>query len=281
MGLGPPGAAFKVWELQAANNTYEGNLNMAKAWAEGGANEPAKPVTPGFVQIPAGTFSMGSSGSETGRENDELQHRVTVLGFLMSKYETTQGEYEALMNANPSFFKDPNRPVEGVTWYDAINYCNALSEKEGLTKAYTMNGVYVIWNQGVNGYRLPTEAEWEYACRAKTQSAYNTGRTITEKQTNVAGNTGYTKWAGSYAPNAWGLYDMHGNVWEWCWDWYSSYLDGTQENPDGAIRGDNRVQRGGDWKADAAYARSANRGNISPESRVADRLGFRVCRNAK
>jgi formylglycine-generating enzyme required for sulfatase activity len=256
-----------------------------------------------FVRIEGGTFTMGSPSNEPGRRGSEAQRRVTVSAFYMGKYEVTQAEYEAVMGTNPSYFKGANLPVERVSWYDAAEYCNRLSQKEGLTPAYTIDKGrsdpnntnsddtvrwLVTWNANANGYRLPTEAEWEYACRAGTTTPFNTGNNITTGNANYDGNNPYdnnakgtyrerTTPAGSFAPNPWGLYDMHGNVWEWCWDWYE-YTSGMQTNPRGAVSGANRVQRGGGWGSSAALVRSAYRGHYTPSNRIYN-LGFRLVRS--
>jgi formylglycine-generating enzyme required for sulfatase activity len=145
----------------------------------------------GFVRINGGTFTMGSPANEANREDDEVQHQVTVRSFYMGKYEVTQKEWTAVMGTNPSEFKGDNLPVENVSWFDAVEYCNKKSQKEGLTPVYTISGrtpatgypitaATVTWNRNANGYRLPTEAEWEYVCRAGTTTAYNTGARISD-----------------------------------------------------------------------------------------------------
>jgi formylglycine-generating enzyme required for sulfatase activity len=226
---------------------------------------PSGTAPEGMVAISGGTFMMGSPASEPERNSDEVQHSVTVSSFYMGKYEVTQAEYQAVMGSNPSYFRGDRLPVEQVTWYDAINYCNALSQREGLTPAYTVSGTSVTWNHAANGYRLPTEAEWEYACRAGEGTPFNTGNNITTSQANYDGRVPYngnptgiyrgtTTDVGSFAPNAWGLHDMHGNVWEWCWDRYGSYTSGSQTNPEGAVGGAGRVLRGGSGWAAAGRA---------------------------
>ena len=234
-----------------------------------------------MVRIHGGTFTMGSPVSESGREKDEgPQHKVTVSSFYMGRYEVTQKEYQAVMGTNPSNFKGDNLPVENVSWYDAIEYCNKRSQIAGLTPAYTINGDNVTWNRNANGYRLPTEAEWEYACRAGTTTAYNTGANINDNTGWYNANSGSkTHPVGQKPANAWGLYDMHGNVWEWCWDRLGSYSSGSQTDPMGAASDSYRVRRGGGWgsSAEGAGARSALRVSGDPDFRYYN-LGFRLVR---
>ncbi|MDR1128525.1 MAG: SUMF1/EgtB/PvdO family nonheme iron enzyme, partial [Treponema sp.] len=271
---------------------------------------------PGMVFVEGGSFLMGSPASEAGRAvgrfDIESRHRVTVSGFYMGRYEVTQKEWVAVMGNNPSRFKGNNQPVERVSWYDAVEYCNRRSLQEGLTPVYTIDKEsgdpnnrntgdkakwLVTWNRSAGGYRLPTEAEWEYACRAGTTTMfYNGDREETLVQAgNVADTTGKTKYpswkiidgrdgfpetapVGMFSPNAWGLYDMMGNVWEWCWDWYGSYR-GEATDPAGASSGTGRARRGGSWYGYAPNLRSANRGIESPYIQ-ADYLGFRLARSA-
>jgi formylglycine-generating enzyme required for sulfatase activity len=246
---------------------------------------------------------MGSPANEPERDGDEVQHQVTVRSFYMGKYQVTQAEYETVMGTNPSYFKGLNLPVECVSWYDAVEYCNRLSQREGLSLAYTIDKNrsdpnntnsddnvrwLVTWNPNANGYRLPTEAEWEYACRAGTTTPFSTGNNITTSNANYDGNYPYnnnykgtyrerTTTVGSFAPNPWGLYDMHGNVWEWCWDWYGNYSSGSQTDPRGAASGANRVLRGGSWSNTATYVRSAIRSYYTPSNRNYF-IGFRLVR---
>jgi len=257
-----------------------------------------------FVLINGGTFTMGSPEDERGRNYDEVQHQVTVSSFYLGKYEVTQKEYQEVMGTNPSEFKGDNLPVENVSWFDAVEYCNKRSQREGLTPAYTISGSgdnrTVTWNRNANGYRLPTEAEWEYACRAGTTTRFWSGNDETSLagKANVADLTlkdivgddlnawtnirdGYagTAAVGSFAPNPWGLYDMHGNVFEWCWDWYGNYPSGAQTDPVGASSGSARVLRGGSWGISAQFVRSAFRLYYTPTFRF-NFLGFRVLRPA-
>jgi formylglycine-generating enzyme required for sulfatase activity len=246
----------------------------------------------GFVRIQGGTFVMGSPSSEVDRSSSEVQHQVTVSSFYMGKYEVTQKEYRAVMRTNPSEFKGNERPVEQVSWFDAVEYCNKRSIKEGLTPAYTISGSgnsrSVTWNRNTNGYRLPTEAEWEYACRAGTTTPFYTGNNITTDQANYNGKYPYNNnakgkdrdktWTvGSGTPNPWGLYDMSGNVWEWCWDWYDDYGSGAQTDPVGASSGTIRLLRGGSWYRNGQSLRSASRYGFTPSERV-DIFGFRLAR---
>ena len=246
-------------------------------------NPTPTPAPANMVRIQGGTFTMGSPASQAGRGNDELPHQVTVSSFYMGKYEVTQREYLEIMGTNPSNFTgDLNRPVEQVTWFDAVEYCNRLSRKEGLTPAYTINGSgdnrTVTWNRNANGYRLPTEVEWEYACRAGTTTAYNTGANISDSTGWYGANSNNrTQPVGQKPANAWGLHDMHGNVWEWCWDWYGDYSIEAQNNPIGPVSGYDRVLRGGSWSNSAENTHSSYRYSHYPSSRNS-LFGFRVVR---
>ena len=197
-----------------------------------------------MVYIPRGSFLMGSPEDEEGREqNESPQHEVTLQPFYMSKYPITQEQYEVMIGNNPSNFKGENRPVENVSWYDAIEFCKKLSSKTGKI------------------YRLPSESQWEYACRAGTTTPFYFGETITSELVNYngeypCGNAPKGKYrkettdVGSFPPNAFGLYDMHGNVWEWCQDiWHGNYngapTDGSAWETGGD--GNTRLLRGGSW----------------------------------
>jgi formylglycine-generating enzyme required for sulfatase activity len=223
-----------------------------------------------MVFIPPGTFRMGSPTNEVDRFDQEgPQTAVTIsLGFWMGKYEVTQGEYLAVMGNNPSGFTtnaygnpippDLSRPVERVRWFDATNYCATLTQQERAAGRIPANNVY----------RLPTEAEWEYACRALTSTRFSygddpghtvetNGGWLTVGYTNLTcyawyeGNSDYlTHPVGQKLPNAWGLYDMHGNVWEWCQDWWSDRLPGgVVLDPQGPVTGERRVIRSDGWCA--------------------------------
>ena len=225
----------------------------------------SKPVGPeGFVWIPPGTFVMGSPATEEWRSSDEVQHTVTLTqGFWLSDHEVTQGEYQAVMGNNPSSFKgDGLLPVEQVSWEDAVLYCQKLTERERAAGRITAQ----------QAYRLPTESEWEYAARAGTTGArYGELDAIGWWFPFSVGKTHVVK---KKLPNALGLYDMIGNVWEWCGDWYGTYPSGTVTDPTGPSSGSDHVFRGGSWSTGLHNARSADRNYNGPGNGNYD-LGFR------
>ncbi|OHB64074.1 MAG: hypothetical protein A2Y77_12370 [Planctomycetes bacterium RBG_13_62_9] len=217
-----------------------------------------------LVWIPPGRFLMGSPENEQGRDGDESPlHAVTLTeGFYMGVYEVTQAQWMAVMGSNPSEFQGDDLPVENVTWEDATEFCRRRSGREGLE------------------YRLPTEAEWEYACRAGSTASYSfgDGNSVLDEYGWHSGNSGGTTHPiGEKMPNLFGLYDMHGNVWEWCQDVYSKYPSAGVVNPRGPAWGDERINRGGGWSAVAAYCRSATRDRDLPTDRY-NVLGLRVVR---
>jgi formylglycine-generating enzyme required for sulfatase activity len=218
-----------------------------------------------FVWIPAGSFQMGSPDGETGRKDNEgPAHEVTISsGFWMGKYEVTQEQYGQVTGNNPSQFNGDDNPVERVTWNDAKAFCKTVTTKTGET------------------CRLPTEAEWEYACRAGTSTKYCTGDSqgaLFRAGWNRGNSEGKAHAVGGKKPNAWGLYDMQGNVWEWCEDWYGAnyYGKSPSTDPQGAAAGLRRVTRGGSWCHPTDYFRVAVRSDCPP-TRSYDSLGFRAC----
>jgi formylglycine-generating enzyme required for sulfatase activity len=221
-----------------------------------------------LVRIPAGTFLMGSPVDETGRANNEgPQTRVTLTkDFFLGATDVTQGQYESVMGTNPSFFKAAGQdaPVENVSWEDAMAFCQKLSERE--RAAGRLPDGYAL--------TLPTEAQWEYACRAGTTGPYAGDLDAMAWYAQNSGKT--THPVGAKQPNAWGLYDMHGNVWEWVLDWYGDYPGGAVTNPAGPATGTDRVHRGGSWSNAAADCRSADRHGDLASNRSSHSLGFRV-----
>ena len=214
-----------------------------------------------MVLIPAGKFIMGSPESEKGRRTTETQHEVTITKpYYMGKYEVTQEQWESVMGNNPSIRnKGAKLPVTNVSWEDCQEFIKKVNVKT--------NG----------GYRLPTEAEWEFACRAGTIKAYSFGNNQTRDDANIGGDS--IKTVGSYKPNAFGLYDLHGNVWEWCEDWSGFYPAGAVTDPKGPATGAGRVLRGGSFNGNGSRARSSSRVNYTPTVRLANN-GFRLAKNS-
>jgi formylglycine-generating enzyme required for sulfatase activity len=268
------------------------------------------PMPAYMTLVKGGKFMMGSPAdqAEKGRNIDEVQHEVTVSSFYMSKYEVSQAEYKAYTDAikttHTNNFTGDNLPVEQVSWYDAVEYCNWLSGVEGLSPAYEITkgdesaqDMWTVnWDKSANGYRLPTEAEWEYACRAvdpdaPTYPPFNTGVNITMEQANFNGTSSYngqntggtykgkTMAVDSFQKNKFGLYNIHGNVFEWCRDWYDTdyYKAGEASDPDGPPVSNARVVRGGNYLVFAEFLHSAYRTYYNPMSSYYF-LGFRLVR---
>jgi formylglycine-generating enzyme required for sulfatase activity len=216
-----------------------------------------------FVTIPAGTFQMGSPANEQDRSSDEMQHTKTLSSFAMMTTEVTQAQWQAVMGSNPSYHKGNDRPVEQVSWNDVQAFITKLNRKD----------------PGM-GYRLPSEAEWEYACRAGSKSRWCFGEVEGQLVNHAwydANSTSTTHPVGQLKPNAWGLFDMHGNVWEWCQDWYAGYGSGALRDPRDPDTGSYWVFRGGGWSNGARYLRSAGRNRNDPALSYDD-LGFRLSR---
>jgi formylglycine-generating enzyme required for sulfatase activity len=253
------------------------------AWAKylGRPAEEEVEIAPGvkmtFVLVPPGRFLMGSPWTENGRGGDETVHEVTLTEpFDLARTEVTQAQYRALTGQNPSHFRGDDLPVESVRWGEAHDYAARLTKARG----------------GQAVYRLPTEAEWEYACRGGRPSSQpfgvGDGKALSSREANFNGNSPYggagtgpyleaTCRVGSYPANALGLFDMHGNVWEWCADWTASYPAGSTTNPTGPGEGSRRVFRGGCWSYEAKGCRAGMRawGDLGAFTNA---LGFRLAR---
>jgi formylglycine-generating enzyme required for sulfatase activity len=236
-----------------------------------------------MVLVPTGTFTMGDSA---GRP-DETAHKVSFSSFYLDRYPVTQELYAKLMGVNPSKRKDPKNPVERTQWTDAVRFCNRCSELEGLKPCYDL----VTWtcDFGADGYRLPTEAEWEYACRAGGAGRYSFGDDESELPSYAwlkPHSQGKPHPVGQKRPNRWGLYDMHGNVWQWCQDWYGAdyYTQAPTQDPRGPPAGKMRVLRGGAWDSSPGQCRAAYRHKEFPVYSDAcfgaDSYGFRRARKA-
>lgn len=259
-----------------------------------------------MVSVEGGIFKMGDQENE---KNESPVHEVKLNSFYMSATEVTQLWYEKVMGCNYSANKGENLPVEEVSWYDAVIFCNKLSLLSGLEPVYSLGGskntqewgevpriddaedVKAIWSEitmdvNADGYRLPTEAEWEYAARGgknASDTAYSGSSIITVCAWNKVNAAGSTKEVALKRANELGLYDMSGNVWEWCYDWYGNYRYALNDNPSGEsdskITG-KKIRRGGSVKSDAVFCRNANRASSLPELRGVD-LGFRLVRSVK
>jgi formylglycine-generating enzyme required for sulfatase activity len=216
--------------------------------------------------IPGGEFLMGSPEKQ-GYADEYPQHRATLSPFYIGKYPVTQSQWRAVMRTNPSHFNGPHHPVDSITWDEAFEYCRRLSYATGRI------------------YRLPTEAEWEFACRAGMQTQFNYGdeeEFVVQYAWCLTNSGNHTHPVGEKKPNGWGLYDMHGNVWEWCHDWYAAdyYQYSPKVNPFGPAKGSSRVLRGGSWYSLPNYCRNAGRSNHQPDQRD-PLVGFRVVCEAR
>ena len=241
---------------------------MQEAARQREANELVNTIGMEFVRIEAGTFRMGLPTGRAGRSDERSLHTVRITQpFYLGKYEVTQGQWRTVLGNNPSHFADcgDTCPVENVSWEDAQAFIAALNAREGIT-----------------AYRLPTEAEWEYATRAGTRTAYSFGNRPRELGAYAwyrDNSDGTTHPVGSKRPNDWGVYDLHGNVWEWVADWYGDYPSSRVTDPQGPSSGTRRIIRGGGWGYDASDCRSGTRGTGPPISRSGS-VGFRLARTS-
>lgn len=239
---------------------------------------PEMSLPENFVLVEGGTFQMGSI---SGESHEKPVHSVTVSDFAISEYEVTQSLYKEVMGSNPSSSNKgtgDNYPVNDVSWFDAVKFCNKLSENKGFTPAYTISGITVTWNKNADGYRLPTEAEWEYAARGGQMS-----KGYTYSGSDTVGNVAWylvnagreTHPVGKKQANELGLYDMAGNVYEWCWDWFGNYLNSKQSDPIGYSAGSGRVLRGGSWFFSESFNRVSSRSESFPDHNSFS-FGFRL-----
>ena len=257
-----------LWNGAETIAQYARRMNLPAAKTVTLAQAPDT-IVMNFVLIPAGEFTMGSPVTEPERLPSETQHKVRITKpFLMQTTPVTQAQWKALMPASPARFQGANLPEDSVSWFQAVKFCDTLS------------------NRDAAAYRLPTEAEWEFACRAGTTTPFSFGDSISPDDANYNGNVHYGNGAGSqfrvattpvdtFKPNPWGLYDMHGNVWQWCGDWYAQYPDGDASDPAGPAQGAVRVVRGGSWADVPRFLRSACR-ETTPPDKAAIHIGFRV-----
>jgi len=315
--------AIGTYQISVKSNGYETDTHIFKASTYSAAQSFIVVSIVDMVWIPGGNFIMGSDDNQDYYASPP--HQVTLTGFYMGKYEVTQAQWETVMEMTidellsplgmqslTSYGRGDDYPVYYVNWYEALMFCNKLSIKDGLTPAYRMNnstnpddwssdekGMSIVlydetWDvveivSGSTGYRLPTEAQWEYACRAGTKTPWYCDESELGDYAWYSQNSGWgaddsgSKAVGTKAPNSFGLYDMHGNVSEWCWDWEGSYQDEAQTDPQGASpnsidNNSRRMLRGGSWKDSAIAVRSMYRGSYAPSSGCTFDIGFRIVR---
>ena len=243
-----------------------------------------------LIKIQGGTFKMGSKDSDGLADVDEQkEHTVNLNTFEISKFEVTVWEWKQFIKANkmkmpekPTWGWQDNYPINGVTWNEAIAYCNWLIKKEKLQPVYTKKGPNFVCNFNANGYRLPTEAEWEFAAKGGASSKsfkYSGSNNLDEVAWHKGNSKGTPHTVGTKLPNELGVYDMSGNVWEWCWDWYNKdfYKLEKGDNPRGPEMGERRSVRGGSWDSQQNYVRPANRISTEP-NKTHEFYGFRVVR---
>jgi len=234
-----------------------------------------------MILVQGGTFTMGDTWNSGLGIGELPTHSVNLNSFYISKYEVTQSQWRTVMGGDPGFyFKGDQLPAESISWFEAVEFCNILSQLEGLTPCYSISGTSVTCDWAADGYRLPTEAEWEYAARGGPNDS-NSGRFAGSDTLNdvawYLGNHPKPHNVGTKKANELGLYDMSGNVEEWCWDWYdvNFYLSSPVDNPKGADTGSKRVARGGNWDSYWCYVRISNRSGFSP-SAFGFNVGFRL-----
>ena len=248
-------------------------------------------VPAGFVRVEGGTFQMGSVSG--GENNERPVRNVTVRTFNMGIYPVTQKEWFDIMGTtieqqrvavggNQLYGRGDKYPMYYISWNEAVEYCNRRSQREGLTPVYSNSGGVIVCNWSANGYRLPTEAEWEFAAKGGNRdlliTEYSGSNNVDAVAWFASNSRNSTQPVGTKAPNSLGIYDMSGNVWEWCWDWFGTYSSSAQTDPRGASSGSSRVLRGGSWADSAGYVRSAFRGFSAPANRYIN-IGFRLVRN--
>jgi formylglycine-generating enzyme required for sulfatase activity len=275
-----------VIRISAGHSVDTGHVAVVKV--EPPTPPPSSPLRlPEMVTIPTGVFRMGSPENELVRYGNEGPiHEVYVSAFQCMRYPVTRRLYKAVMENDPGWPEGDadERPVNHVSWLEAVRFCNRLSELAGLTLCYRSDAENnITWIQAADGYRLLTEAEWEYACRAGSQGRWCFGddeQPLEQYAWYAANSKGQPQPIGQKLANAWGLYHMHGNVLEWCWNWYDLYTDAPQRDPVGPPQGDGRVLRGGAFDYPARFLRSAYRGWDLSENWNRNR-GFRCARSPR
>jgi len=240
----------------SAGGNKEASVTSGDNGAPAATIQKLTPGADGFILLPAGTFDIGpdSMPGVPGYNDMERMPKITLDSFRMAEYQVMQKEYQSIMGTNPSIVKNGDYPVDNVSWFDAVEFCNRLSQRDGLTPAYIVKGTDVTWNHDANGYRLPTEAEWEYAA--------------------TAGKTAFPD-----SEHPWGLKAMPGEIWEWCWDWYAVYPKEAQVNPAGPDSGAKRIMRAGTFGMCSPRGSLVRlRSNNNPSS-AGNSISFRIVRS--
>jgi formylglycine-generating enzyme len=269
--------------LMACGVVLSGNSMAEKIHNNDNSDKTGRNMYP-LIPVKGGKFLMGSkNGIVNGAVTERPVHSVLVNDFMIGEYEVTQEVYETVTGLNPSVHHGKNLPVENVTWYEAVIFCNLFSKREGLEEVYTIKDKDVSADFSRNGYRLPTEAEWEYAARGGQYSGgfrYAGSDKIDSVAWYAFDSGSHSHEVGTRAANELGLYDMSGNVWEWCWDWYGKYHEQAQTDPSGGDYGKYRIIRGNCWSGDKADCTVWQRGLGVPYLSM-DCLGFRLVRSSK